>query len=350
MLDMTINSGTCVRDIRQACRYIAPLAKRLGLPCRCSGLFAIELKSLDEDASKRRDNLMDELRERPDWPLFYGAVPMEAFLKNIDQPEPIRRRIAERIGRAIENHLHKANKQLAAHEATFPRKNMVKAVVLVNEDHEVYDPQMVAYTVQHLLRREENGTPLYPNIDAVIYLSERHATTMNGLIGFPMLLVEGASMETASWKREVTDLFLERWGRWNGIPTFQADPRAQKFDPIDHIPKTLSRQELWELEYRRNPYMAKFTNEQVRERFDEVICITSLAFIRDAPLKPPRKAIEWSMMSMSHLILEMGRRAMPITECQHDPARLAAAARRLRMPRQAVTWLERLESDLGRAA
>jgi hypothetical protein len=332
--------GVALDDLQDA------QARKADYAC-LGGLLAIELKSLDEDASERMDNLTDELRERPDWPLFYGAVPMEAFLKNIDEPEPVRRRIAERIGRAIKNHIHKANKQLAAHEAAFPRKNMVKAVVLANEDHEVYDPPMVAYTVQHLLRREENGAPLYPHIDAVIYLSERHATVMNGLIGFPMLLVEGPSIEASSWKRDITDLFLERWGRWNGIPTFQADPSAQKFEAIDHIPERMRRQELWELEYRRNPYMAQFTNDQVRARFDEVICITSLAFIKDAPLKPPREAIEWSMMSMSHLMLEMGRRAMPITECQHDPARLAAAARRLRLPPQAVSWLER---DLGRAA
>lgn len=311
-----------------------------------NGLLGIELKSLDEDASERIDNLTEELRERPDWPLFYGAVPMEAVLRNMDEPKAARRRMAERIGRAIKNHIHKANKQLAAHQAAFPRKNMVKAVVLVNEDHEVYDPKMVEYTVQHLLRRVENGTPLYPHIDAVIYLSERHATVMNRLIGFPVLLVEGASMEATSWKRDVTDLFLERWGRWNGVPTFRADQRAQNFEAIDHIPETMRRRELWELQYRRNPYMAKFTNEQVRERFDEVICITSLAFNTDAPLKPPREAIERSMMSMTHLMLEMGSRAMPITECQQDPARLAVAARRLQMPPEAVTWLER---DLGRA-
>ncbi len=40
------------------------------------GLLAIELKSLEEDASERMDNLMDELRQRADWPIFLGSAPM----------------------------------------------------------------------------------------------------------------------------------------------------------------------------------------------------------------------------------------------------------------------------------
>lgn len=311
------------------------------------GLLAIELKSLEEDASERMDNLTDELRERPDWPLFLGSARMDAFLKHLDEPEPVRRRIAERIGRAIKNHIHKANKQLAAHEAMFARKNVVRFVVIVNEDHEIYDPQMVGYVVGHLLRREENGVPLYPHIDEVIYLSERHATMIDGLIAFPMMAIEGKPVSDAPWKRQVTTRFLERWGRWNGIPIFKADAKEQTFSTIEHVPERMRRHEAWALHYRRNPYMQGYTDEQVRERFDEVICISSLSFMKDTPFKPPREATEWAMQTMTHLMLEMGRRAIPATRFQHEPARLAAGALRLRMPPAVVAWFA---NDLGRAA
>jgi len=332
--------GIALDDIQNA------QARKVDYAC-LKGLLAIELKSLDEDASERMDNLTDKLRERPDWPLFFGTWPIEAVLKQVDDPVSVKRRVVERIGRAIENHIHKANKQLAAHEATFPRKNMVRMVVLVNEDHAVYDPETVAYTLQRLLRRLENGRPFYSHIDAVIYLSERHAATINRLLAFPMLVVESASMENSPWKGQVADLVVARWGRWNGVPTVQAEPTAHEFSTIDHIPETMRRQEVWEPEYRRDPYMKGFTDEQVRERFDEVICISSLAFIKDSPLKPPNHAIEWSMKSMSHVMVEMGHRALQITQCKDEPLRLAAAARRLRLPAHAVTWFEH---DRGRAA
>ncbi|OYW85131.1 MAG: hypothetical protein B7Z22_09160, partial [Hyphomonas sp. 32-62-5] len=309
------------------------------------GLLAIELKSLAEDGEERMDNLTNELRKRPDWPMFLGSAPMDAFLQHLDEPEPVRKRIAERIGRAIKNHIHKANKQLAAHEAAFPRKNLVRVVVVLNEDHEIYDPQIVGYIVGRLLRRVEDGKLLYPHIDAVIFISERHATTINGLIAFPILTVEGQSIGNAPWKRGLVNQITDRWGRWSGIPTFTAKPQDQQFSTIERIPERLSRQGLWELQYRRNPYMQAFTDEQVRERFDEVICVSSLSFVKSTPFKPPREAAEWAMQTMSHLMQEMARRAIPITKFQHEPARLAAAAKRLNMPSEAVVWLAR---DLDR--
>ncbi|MGB4057258.1 MAG: hypothetical protein WBK77_04160 [Alphaproteobacteria bacterium] len=323
-----------------------PEARKVDFRC-LSGLLAIELKCLEEDASERIDNLTDELRERDDWPEFLGSVPIQSFFKHFDQPEDVKRRFVERLGRAIKNHIHKANKQLKTHKEDFPRKNMVKVVVLVNEDHEIYDPKMVAYIVQHLLLRQEKGAPLYPHIDAVIFISERHAATVNREIAFPMVCIEGSSIEDAQWKRDVTELFLVRWAQWNGVPLYHRDPRTQEFSTIEHIPEEMKRYEQWELDYRRNPYMRGFTDEQLRERFDEMTCLSTLAFLKDAPVTPNQGAIMWSMSSMSHMMLEMGWRGIQITQFQYEPERMATAAQRLRLPPEVVDWFRR---DIGRAA
>lgn len=304
------------------------------------GLLAIELKSLEESASERLDNLTDELRERSDWPIFLGSAPMQSILKHMTEPEDVKRRLVDRIGRAIKSHIRKANKQLAAHEATFPRKNLVKVMVLVNEDHEIYDPDMVGYIVHHLLHRQENGAPLYPHIDAVIFLTERHATTVNRQISFPILCIEGKPIDNTEWKRAVTELFIQRWASWSDAPLFQAEFGAPKFETIDHIPEKMKRYEKWELDYKRSPYMRDFTEQELRERFDEIICISTLAFIKDSPLKPSKGAIIWSMSSMSHMMLEMGWRGIPVTKFKYAPDRLAAAARRMDMPANVVKWLD----------
>ncbi len=310
------------------------------------GLLAIELKSLEDDASERMDNLTDELRERPDWPMYYGSVPIESVLKHMKEPEEVRRRLVDRIGRAIRKHMRKANKQLAAHDATFPRKNMVKVMVLANEDHEIYDPEMVAYVVHHLLLRQHDGAPLYPHIDAVIFVSERHATPFDQLIAFPIVCIEGQSIRSAAWKSDVLDTLMARWAKWNGVPIYHCDLRTQKFKTIDHIPERMKRYEQWQLDYKRRPYMRGFTGEQLRERFDEIMCVSSLSLIKDSPLKPSHDATAWSLSSMSHLMLEMGWRGVPVTQFEFSPERLAAAARRLRLPANVVAWFE---SDMGRA-
>jgi hypothetical protein len=313
--------------------------RRVDFKC-LRGLLAIELKSLKDDGAERMGNLTDELSKRPDWPIFYGSMPIDSLLKNVREPEDVKRRFVNRIGRAVKDHVRKANKQLAAHEATFPRKNMVKVMVLANEDHEIYDPQMVAYLVHNFLLRQENGVPLYPHIDAVIFISERHATSFYRQIAFPIVCIEGQSMKSARWKSDVVDTFITRWAEWNGVPLYQADPRTQKFDPVDHIPERMKRYELWQLEYKRRPYMHGFTNEQLRERFDEITCVSSLAFIKGSPLKPSHDVIIWSLSSWSHIMLEMGWRGIPLMHFKYEPDRLAAAARRLRLPANVIAWFE----------
>lgn len=311
-----------------------------------NGILAIELKSLEEDASERIENLTNELREQFDWPIFYGSVPIQSFLKHVSNPEIVRRQFIDRIGRSIKNHMHKANKQLTAHETNFPRKNTVKMLVLVNEDHEVYDPELVAYIVQHHLCRHENGALLHSNIDAVIYVSERHVTIMEERLAFPILCIEGPSISLASWKREVTELFLTRWARWNSIPFHESDLSKVEFSTIEHIPDEMQRYKKWELDYKRNPYMRDFTNKQLQERFDESLCVSSLMAVKSSPYKPDRNAVIWSMSSFSHVMLEMNWRGIPVTEFPYKSENLAAAAQRLGFTSNVVLWFK---NDLGRA-
>lgn len=130
-----------------------------------AGLIALELKTLEEDGSERMGNLLRELQQRPDWPMFYGSAPFQSMVKHLDDPEAAKLQFVNRAGRALVNHLKKANKQLGAHARNFPRKNSVRVMLLINEDHELYDPSLVAYIAQHALHRKENDTYLYPNID-----------------------------------------------------------------------------------------------------------------------------------------------------------------------------------------
>jgi hypothetical protein len=320
-----------------------PEARKADFRC-FRGLLAIELKTLEQDASQRINNLTAELSQRPDWPTFYGSAPIESLFKHVRDPEQVKHRFMDRIGRAIKDHVSKADKQLAAHEAAFPRKNMVKVVVLANEDHEIYDPAMVAYLTQRVLLRQENGSLLYPHIDAVIFITERHATALDDQIAFPMVCIDGHSMISAPWKSDVVEMFMSRWAKSNDAELYHSDLHKHKFRAIDHIPEHMKRHEHWELEYKRMPYMVGFTAEQLRERFDEIICIASLRFIKDSPFKPSDDAIKWSLSSMSHITLEMGWRAIPITQFRCDAERLAAAARRLDLPNVVVDWFE---NDMG---
>jgi hypothetical protein len=307
-----------------------------------NGLLVIELKTLEEDGSARMGNLVEEFEARDDWPIFFGKAPLHAMLKNTSDPEGLERRAFERIGRAIIRHLQKANRQLEAHRERHPRRNMVRLMVLVNEDHVTYDPQAVAYMLSRALRRMEGDRAYYEHVDAVIYLSERHAQVIDRNIVFPVVLIEGRGCACDPWKRNIVQFVADRWGS-QFQQVYEQSRQKAVFSPIDHIPKTAPRHERWRTDYRRHPYMTKLTDEALRDRFDELSVGWTLGFIKSSPVKLRPEAMAANMQCFTHLMEEMNNRGIPMTRFAHDPARAAAAARRLKLPEPVVQWIEREE-------
>lgn len=303
-----------------------------------SGLIALELKTLEEDGAARMDNLMDELSQRPDWPQFYGSAPLESMLKHVEDPDAVRRKFINRVGRAIINHLKKANKQLGAHANNLPRKNLLRVMLLINEDHELYDPSLVAHILKHALRRRDHSSYLYPNVDFVLFTSERHAASMNDQLTFPLVSIEGPGLETSVWKRGVMDEVFARWSAWNDNPIFYADALNVDFSTIEHVSDQMPRHELWRLEYRRNPYMRFLLDDELRAHFDEAQVILMLMALKDAPLKPQRDMVQSAMMLFTHITMEMNNRGISALQFKLVPKRLAEAADRIGMPAQVQKW------------
>ena len=252
--------GVCQDDVQ------SPEQRRVDYVCR-SGLLAIEIKTLEEDASERLGNLTDELRELAEWPMFFGEWPAESILKNFADPVPIKLRLLNRVGRAIVTHLKKANKQLIAHAERFPRKNLVRAVILINEDHDIYSPEIVAHIAGHALRKREAGTPMLGDIDGVLYFTERHATMINGQIAFPILHLQGPGVVAAPWKAEVISSALDRWSEFTRSDLHEAED-VRQFEAIEAVPDTMKRHEYWALCYRRQPYLKGHTQGQLRDLWD----------------------------------------------------------------------------------
>ncbi|WP_159646178.1 hypothetical protein [Sphingorhabdus sp. 109] len=311
------------------------------------GLVAMELKTLEDDGEGRVENLVEQLRQRPDWPIFLGNAPMDAFIKNTDDPDGIGKLVLERVGRGITRPLQKANRQLEAHEKDHPRKNLVKILILVNEDHEAYDPHAVSYILWHAVRRrDKDGSPRFAYVDAIIYFTERHATIVENLLTFPLTVVEGNGVYDAPWKSDVLEFIQRAWIRHCGYPELSVEqPQASDFTTIDHIPEQAPLHERRRTDYRRNSYLQPLTNDQLRDRFDEIMLINTLSFLKEPPVVIPKEQTTASMERFTHMMLEMANRALPITAFAFDPRRDIAAARRLGLPESVETWILRIEAE-----
>ncbi|HEX8574560.1 MAG TPA: hypothetical protein VF759_17600 [Allosphingosinicella sp.] len=319
----------------------SPEATRIDYAC-LRGLLAVELKTLEEPATERIDNLTDELRQREDWPIFLGSAPMESFIKNLDDPDGVRRRMIDRVGRAIINHLKKANRQLRAHEASFPRQNMVRLLVLVNEDHEIYDPHTVSYILWHAVRRTDGDGPLYGHVDGILYLTQRHATVKNNKLTYPIVTIEGPGCYDHPWKGDVLDLVAHRWGSENG---YDQEPigSVDEFVTIDHIPEIAPRSERWRTEYSRNPYLRSLTREQLRDRFDETALLCAIGGLKDPPVKIPQDQWMAAIRRFGDFMQELGDRGIPITDFPWEEDRERVAGGRLALPQILMDWLASIE-------
>ena len=306
------------------------------------GLLAVEIKSLEDSPSERMSNLVDELRQRPDWPIFLGSAPLESFVKNVDDPELVRRDIIGRIGRGVINPLKKANRQLEAHAKNLPRPRLVRVLILINEDQEIYDPHTVSYVLWHAVRREQDGKPQYEHIDAIIYLTERHATVRDGKVAFPVLSVEAAGVYDAPWKAGVVQLLMDRWSADN-YGTISPFNDVSEFTTIDHIPEQAPRSERWRTDYMRQPYLRGMSRDELRERFDEVTLLTTLPMLKETPLKLPPEGGQMAIQCFQDMMLELGERAIPITEFPHTAERAISAAKRLNLQPHVIAWVEAFE-------
>ena len=320
--------------------------RRIDYAC-LRGLLAVEVKTLEGNPAERTNNFVDSLRNRPDFPIFFGSVPMEAALKNMDDPDELRRAALDRLGRTIVTHLKKANDQLDRHGSDFPRRNRANVVVLINEDHAEYDPQTIGWLVQREFARHDDRGARYAHIDAVLYFTERHGQVRDGQIAFPTTAIHGPNIEVQSWKELLLDHVVRRWASWNGRPLKAVDDDdAVEFEAFEHVPDTAPRHERWRLDYRRNPYLKPLDNGALRDRFDEVMVITTLWGIKGSPMKLEMDAAMVAMEQFTHIQVEMHERALPMTAFDHRFDRQLAAARRLNLPEVVINWLHELEADI----
>jgi hypothetical protein len=308
-------------------------------------LIAVELKTLDGDPSQRTNNFVDTLRDRPDFPTFFGPVPLEAAFKNMEGPQQLRRAVLDRLGRTIVTHMKKANDQLRQHSLDYPRKNQLRILLLINEDHPEYEPQTVAWVVQRELARENDGVYRYSHIDAVVYLTERHGQEVEGRIALPICAIHGPEIEMRPWKEDVLAHVVSRWSNFNNRPLHMFEDGDQPFETIEHVPDKMPRHEMWRVEYRRQPYLKALTDEQLRDEFDEVILVTTLFGIKGSPIRLDPTAAMPAMERFTHIQIEMHDRALPMERFAFEFKRELAAAARLKLSSEVVAWLHELNED-----
>lgn len=294
--------------------------KRPDFEC-LNGLLAVEIKSLETDPSDRLETAVLPDKNDANWPVFFGPWPFDSIKKHLDNVDAVQKKLLDRLGRALVTHVKKANDQLGQHAARVKRKNLVRLMMLVNEDYSEYEPNAVAFLVQReLSRRNSDGSFRNSQIDAVIFLSERHlAVGRKGPI-LPAIVICGVGMDENLWKEDIVNLVLTRWAAWNRAPILpDGTVTIEKFVAAEHVPDQMARHEFWALQYRRKPYMRNWKDDDLRDLWDHVMLISLLRLHRDSPMKVPQDGFTQLMERFTHLREEVAVRGLPLEYFEKDP-------------------------------
>lgn len=305
------------------------------------GLLVVEVKTLEGPPKERLDNAIGPEKQREDWPVFFGSWPVASVLKNLEGREAVERRLNERLGRPIRTHITKASDQLRSHCEREKRRSSVRLLLLVNEDHEAYTPDVIRFVAgRELWRVKPDGSPRHADIDAIVYLSHRHATMADGLVTFPIAVIEGRDLGLTPWKRKVLDLAIRRWCHWNNAPLKDGVALGfDSFEAVEHVPPKMKRHELWALEYRRRPYMRNWQDEDVRNLWDIAMLLSILAFVKGAPMQVPAAGVRETSERFTHLMQEVGQRGLPLSYFKPEPERLRRAVDSLPYGEHVAQWL-----------
>jgi len=220
------------------------------------------------------------------------------------------KKVFDRLGRTVQRVIKKANDQLEQYHQRNSRRNIVRLLFLLNEDIPEYTPDTVAHIVdRELNRKRDDGTYRNGSIDAVVFMSERHAAPLNNQVCFPLVVVDGASLILNPWKSEVIKLILARWAKSQGAPlSIEEGFETSFFQEVEHIPESMKKHECWALTYRRRPYMRKWKDSELRNLWDHVMLLSYLWARKDSPIKVPQKGVEEVLERFTHLQQEIAKR------------------------------------------
>lgn len=237
-------------------------------------LVLIEMKHLEAEQNERITETYQSRVPADEVPFYYGKRPID--LNQFTNGREIASAILSKLARTLETHLSKANDQFEDYRRRNPRKNSVTICLLLNSKIDEFSPDVVIYAIQQKLRRPNLASSRFPHIDAVVYISEKHAQKLpDGRIAFAITQIVCAPAIEQHWKIAFVDRIMQRWSEFRtGGATVSGQPNG--FESVVDVPPQMPRHEAWKLAYRRNPYLRPLPDRQLMVHFHRCVGFSAL--------------------------------------------------------------------------
>lgn len=303
-----------------------------------------EVKNLETDTKEKIEQLIKPVLSHKDAPVYYGAWELAKILKLHPDGERISRDVFEAATSAIQTLFRKANQQIRSTKDIFGVPNAGGLLVIANDLVEILTPEILSSKIRELYqKRTQDGCFQFTEIDAVWILQETHFIEVGpGIKGVPALIV---TREKASPTLEVLEGMQSEWAIANGMPIIGMDPELAgtlKFNPLATKGPTVgkvTRQQVWEEQYRTSPYLRRHTVEELGSYFRLVMTGLTLGFLKGATAE--EREIGVSLIERwTHLLQEIKERGLDMRTFSPGMQEMGAEVRAGKRPKVSQAEVE----------
>lgn len=267
----------------------------------------IEVKSLEVDTSSKVEGEMATHRDRDDFPLIYGEVDLSKVLAHLPDGKEINDRIFLRTTRSVEAAARSAEDQIENTARLLSLPDSVGVLVLLNQEIDIFTPEVVAHRLAMLLRRKSDDGSVRSPIAFSWLIFESHFLEHGPATKtLPLVNLKGSKAKAFPWFDELLTYLQVAWANFNGHPIFlqsESSPvnlQARSFNAPEQ-PKPgdkITKQKLWELRYSESPYLRPLNDQEVLRRGKAAVDALTPRFLKGGPPTSPEQweelMIPWS--------------------------------------------------------
>lgn len=277
---------------------------------------------MNQETRSKIEKIIDDLREREDFPVFYGQWELNKILKHLSDGESVYRRIIEKLSSPIEELIKDANRQIRDTRTIFNLSSSGGLVIIINKKVEILDAALIRWRIGQCFRKKKaDGTYCFGEIDTVLLIDEAHHLITDGVDNGPIIVVYEKKSMNSMFVSDYAEYISFQYATWKGASVVNFSPAVLKRERLQSLERSneaqsdqnrkLKRHEWWAECYRCAPYLRNLTT-------DQFIQYGQMLFARIAPffLKGGKKAsssqIQHKMEQFTHFIEEVNFRGMDI--------------------------------------
>lgn len=285
----------------------------------------IEVKTLKTDSSPKVDREIDRHRDREEFPVIYGDVPVDKLLRHLPDGKEINARIFRNVTRSVEDALLSAEHQIGSTRRILRLVDGPGLLVLLNDGVDILDPHIVTYKLTELFNKHRRREG---RVDYVWMLFESHVTAVDK--AHPCVVLEGPTADEHACFDPHMDNLQKGWARFNNAPLVRSNVTRIVDLPFESVrppqdPVLLKCYERWQRAYRARPYLRHLSDEALLERGARALEALAPYFLKGGP-RVPIKQLEPKMVAWSDFLTESGHRGVDLRRMKSDLGRFRGAA------------------------